>query len=133
MHMHRPFTNVDHLQMYLVQKIALSFGVLSCLFLCNYCFNCSFYVFPETFPSSVMEISENEVDEYYSPKDFHLGQSITLLGHHFLLSDCDGFTKDYYQKNYPEMEMKPIEVPKRVYNEREKVENWNALFFLFVF
>ncbi|XP_028253297.1 EF-hand domain-containing protein 1 [Parambassis ranga] len=75
---------------------------------------------PETFPSSVMEISQNEVDEYYSPKDFHVGQSITLLSHHFLLYDCDGFTKDYYQKNYPEMEMKPLEVPKKVYPLRDR-------------
>ncbi|XP_015802875.3 EF-hand domain-containing protein 1 [Nothobranchius furzeri] len=65
----------------------------------------------ETAPSCIMELTKKDVEEYYSPKDFQLGQKVTLLNHHFLLYNCDAFTKDYYQKNFPDMEMKPTEIP----------------------
>ncbi|KAK5852858.1 hypothetical protein PBY51_006697 [Eleginops maclovinus] len=68
---------------------------------------------PENFPSCVLEVSKAEVEEYYSPKDFQLGQTMQLRGRRFRLYDCDGFTKDYYQKNHPDIQMKPSEVPKR--------------------
>lgn len=56
-----------------------------------------------------MEPSHLDVDEYYSPKDFQLGQTVTLLARSFLLCDCNNFTKKYYQENHPDMEMKPLE------------------------
>uniref|UniRef100_A0A3Q3WW66 DM10 domain-containing protein n=1 Tax=Mola mola TaxID=94237 RepID=A0A3Q3WW66_MOLML len=65
-------------------------------------------------PNCVLETSPEEVDEYFSPKDFQVGQNLRLLGHLFLLYDCDGFTMEYYQRNYPEIEMKPIDVPDRL-------------------
>ncbi|XP_031731387.1 EF-hand domain-containing protein 1 [Anarrhichthys ocellatus] len=75
---------------------------------------------PEIFPSCVLEVSAAEVDEYYSPKDFQVGQRIELLSRRFLLYDCDGFTKEYYQKNHPDLEMKPLEVPKETDLLQEK-------------
>uniref|UniRef100_A0A3P8U837 EF-hand domain (C-terminal) containing 1 n=1 Tax=Amphiprion percula TaxID=161767 RepID=A0A3P8U837_AMPPE len=78
---------------------------------------------PVPFPSCVMEISEKEVDEYYSPKDFQLGQTIKILGRCFLLCDCDRFTKEYYQKNHPDMEMTPTEVPKKADKLQEKKDD----------
>ncbi|XP_076613252.1 EF-hand domain-containing protein 1 [Chaetodon auriga] len=83
----------------------------------------------ETFPSGVLEVSTEEVDEYYSPKDFQLGQTIKLLGRCFLLYDCDGFTKEYYQQNHPDMEMEPIEVPKKtdvLYERKKEVPPYNG-------
>ncbi|XP_026197308.1 EF-hand domain-containing protein 1 [Anabas testudineus] len=69
---------------------------------------------PVTFPSCVLEVSKDEVDQYYSPKDFRVGQTVTLLGRRFQLYDCDGFTKEYFQRNHPDIEMKPTEIPKEV-------------------
>lgn len=78
---------------------------------------------PETFPRCVLEISPQEVEEYYSPKDFQVGQRVRLLGRTFLLCDCDGFTEDYYKKNHPDMEMKTIQTPekKKRMPEKQKV------------
>ncbi|XP_076024088.1 EF-hand domain-containing protein 1-like [Genypterus blacodes] len=66
----------------------------------------------DSFPKIIMEVSSKEVDQYYSPKDFKLGKTVRLLDRDFLLYDCDGFTKGYYKKHFPEVEMKPIEMPK---------------------
>lgn len=77
-----------------------------------------------TFPSCVLEVSTEEVDEYHSPKDFQLGQQIKLLGRSFLVYDCDAFTKEYYQKNHPEIEVKPTELPKKTdkLHDRKRVK-----------
>ncbi|XP_020570546.1 EF-hand domain-containing protein 1 isoform X4 [Oryzias latipes] len=77
----------------------------------------------ETFPTCVMEISHLDVDEYYSPKDFQLGQTVTLLARSFLLCDCDDFTKKYYKENHPDMEMKPLEVPEKVDTPQKEKKN----------
>ncbi|XP_060947992.1 EF-hand domain-containing protein 1-like [Limanda limanda] len=84
---------------------------------------------PKPFPSCVLEVSEDEVDEYFSPTDFQVGQTMKLLSRSFLLYDFDGFTKEYFQTNHPEMEMKPIKVPKKVdiyHNRKRDVPPYNG-------
>ncbi|XP_041832130.1 EF-hand domain-containing protein 1 [Melanotaenia boesemani] len=80
----------------------------------------------ETFPSCLMEMSKEDVDEYFSLKDFQLGQTIKLMGHCFLLNDCDDFTKKYYQENYPDMN---LELPKKVVEviqEKKEIPPYNG-------
>ncbi|KAG7239667.1 hypothetical protein INR49_028603 [Caranx melampygus] len=83
----------------------------------------------ENFPSCVLEVSKHEVDEYYSPRDFLVGQTMMMLGRRFFLYDCDGYTKEYFQKNHPDIELKPTEVPKKadtLQNRKKEVPPYNG-------
>ncbi|XP_050071896.1 EF-hand domain-containing protein 1-like [Anopheles maculipalpis] len=53
---------------------------------------------PVSHPSIFLEKSDAEVSEYYSPKDLIVGTTIFVYGRKFLLLDCDGFTRCYYEK-----------------------------------
>ncbi|CAH8441611.1 unnamed protein product [Schistosoma rodhaini] len=65
---------------------------------------------PQSFPSISMEITENEVKEYFSPKDFHIGQSVNILGRKYLIYDCDNFTKAWYHNNFGLTEFTPLDI-----------------------
>ncbi|XP_058824044.1 EF-hand domain-containing protein 1-like [Topomyia yanbarensis] len=53
---------------------------------------------PVTYPAICLELSDAEVSQYYSPKDFLVGETIFVYGRKFLLLDCDLFTRNYYEQ-----------------------------------
>ncbi|CAH8447582.1 unnamed protein product [Dicrocoelium dendriticum] len=57
-----------------------------------------------------LEQDHKEIKEYFAPKDFRIGQSITILGRKFFLYDCDNFTKAWYYQNFGLTDLKPIDV-----------------------
>ncbi|XP_037300618.1 EF-hand domain-containing protein 1 [Manduca sexta] len=52
---------------------------------------------PVSFPSTVLEVTEDEVTEYYSPRDLIVGETVFVFGRRFLLCNCDNFTRKYYK------------------------------------
>ncbi|KAM4771458.1 EF-hand domain-containing protein 1 [Rhinophrynus dorsalis] len=71
----------------------------------------------DSFPNCVLEISDQEVTEWFSPSDFAVGKHITILGRKFFLYDCDSYTKDFYRQNLGVQHLEPVEVKKE---EEEK-------------
>ncbi|XP_066172854.1 EF-hand domain-containing protein 1 [Sylvia atricapilla] len=67
----------------------------------------------KNFPSCVLEITDHEVQEWYSPKDFGIGKTVTLLGRTFLIYDCDKFTQDFYREKYGITDFQPVDVNKK--------------------
>ncbi|CAD1474825.1 unnamed protein product, partial [Heterotrigona itama] len=51
---------------------------------------------PSTYPAAYMEYGDPEIVEYYTPKDFLIGDTIFIFGRQFFLHDSDSFTRKYY-------------------------------------
>ncbi|XP_005502918.2 EF-hand domain-containing protein 1 [Columba livia] len=67
----------------------------------------------KNFPSCVMEISDHEVLEWYTAKDFAVGKSTTLLGRTFFIYDCDEFTRNFYRDKFGITDFHPVEMEKK--------------------
>ncbi|KAL5968441.1 EF-hand domain-containing protein 1 [Taenia solium] len=89
---------------------------------------------PVTFPIVCLEVScmrltfcpidsANEVNEYYSPKDLRIGESIVIYGRPFLLCDCDSFTKAWYYQNFGLTDFKPILIEQKGPSKREPINS----------
>ncbi|KYO34405.1 EF-hand domain-containing protein 1 [Alligator mississippiensis] len=63
----------------------------------------------KTFPSCVLEISDQEVQEWFTAKDLAVGKSVTLLGRTFFIYDCDKFTQHFYQERFG-LDFQPVHI-----------------------
>ncbi|XP_014615823.1 PREDICTED: EF-hand domain-containing protein 1-like [Polistes canadensis] len=53
---------------------------------------------PSSYPGIYMEYGDHEIIEYYTPKDFKIGETIFIFGKQFFLYGCDHFTRKYYSE-----------------------------------
>ncbi|KAI5941172.1 EF-hand domain-containing protein 1 [Manis javanica] len=67
----------------------------------------------KNFPQCVLEISDQEVLEWYTAKDFIVGKPVTLLGRTFFIYDCDPFTRQYYKEKFGISDLPRIDVSKK--------------------
>lgn len=65
---------------------------------------------PSSFPAAVMEHSANEIKEYFTPKDFKIGQTVNIYGRRFLIYDIDNFTKAFYYQHFGITDFTPMDV-----------------------
>lgn len=65
---------------------------------------------PSSYPAVVMELTNNEVKEYFTPKDFMIGKRVMIYNRKFLIYDCDSFTKAFYYHNFGITDFETVEV-----------------------
>lgn len=68
------------------------------------------YSADSSFPAVVMELSDQEIKEYFTPKDFMIGKTVIVYGRRFLVYDCDNFTKAYYYHHFGITDFEVVDV-----------------------
>lgn len=72
------------------------------------------YEVESSFPAVVMELSSHEIKEYFTPKDFRVGDTVTVYGRRFLIYDCDNFTKSFYYHTFGMSEFPTVDVSNKL-------------------
>lgn len=73
------------------------------------------YNVKSTFPHVYLELSSNEISNYFKPHDFSIGKTVHIYGRDFFIYDADNFTKAFYYQNMgiSEFPSFSVEVPQR--------------------
>uniref|UniRef100_A0A8C0RZ47 EF-hand domain-containing protein 1 n=1 Tax=Canis lupus familiaris TaxID=9615 RepID=A0A8C0RZ47_CANLF len=79
----------------------------------------------KNFPQCVLEISDQEVLEWYTAKDFIVGK-LTILGRTFFIYDCDPFTRQYYKEKFGISDLPRIDVSKEPPPVKQELPPYNG-------
>lgn len=80
------------------------------------------YKVESTFPSVVMELTPQEIKEYFTPRDLKIGETVTLYNRRFLIFDCDDFTKAFCWKNFGQTDFTSIDLDAHFSKSTPKME-----------
>lgn len=75
--------------------------------------------------------TNNEQQEYVQPGEFLVGKEVNLLGHRFLIRDCDAKTRKYYEDILKMNQSERINVDKIRPSKMQEVINSMRLFWTF--
>lgn len=66
------------------------------------------YNVKSTYSSIYLELTDNEIKDYFRPHDFGMGQSVNIYGRNFVIYDMDNFTKAFFYQNMGVTEFTPL-------------------------
>ena len=68
------------------------------------------YDVESTFPGVVMELTDQEIKDYFTPRDFMIGKTVTIYNRRFYVYEMDNFTKAFYWKNFGITDFSSVDV-----------------------
>ena len=77
------------------------------------------YNVKSNFSSVYMELSDNEIKDYFKPHDFGLNQKVNIYGREFFIYDMDNFTKAFYYQNMGVSDFNPLRNENQIFNSHE--------------